>query len=423
MNSQKYIIIAMAIWLTACGDFTAKVASDVASSIAATQQAEEASPSDESTIMTKEPTSKPAKNTPVSKPTTKPSKATPVPAPTTDYQAVNDEVDAFFGEFITEKTPGGMVLVLQDGQIIHQAAYGLANLKKETPLTVDHIMHLASMGKQMTAMAVMILAEQGKLDYDDPISKYIPEISQFGDEFTIRRVLHHTSGLPDYGDGITDSLMKRSDNPTNEDMIDVLSKKRKLLSDPGEAFYYSNAGYDMLAVLIERVSGETFPDFVKSNIFDPLGMKDTFSLPNKKRRANAMVTISYTGSSENPEAYPNDPLDNIYGSGSVYSTIGDMALYDEALYGDALVSQKTIREALKPTTLNDGSVEQYGFGLEFEKWKKETVVAHSGAWLGFNNDYVRFPQRHFSVMVLLNRDYEYPSDPRIALKVAEFYLK
>jgi CubicO group peptidase (beta-lactamase class C family) len=418
MNSQKYIIIAMAIWLTACGDFTAKVASDVASSIAATQQAEESSPSDESTIMTKEPTSKPAKKTP----TTKPAKATPVPA-TTDYQAINDEVDAFFGEFIDEKTPGGMVLVLQDGQIIHQAAYGLANLKKETPLTVDHIMHLASMGKQMTAMSIMILAEQGKLEYDDPISKYIPEISQFGDEFTIRRVMQHTSGLPDYGDGITESLMKRSDNPTNEDMIDVLSKKRKLLSEPGDAFYYSNAGYDMLAVLIERVSGETFPDFVKSNIFDPLGMKDTFSLPNKKRRANSMVTISYTGSSENPEAYPNDPLDNIYGSGSIYSTIGDMALYDEALYGDTLVSQKTFKEALKPATLNDGTVEQYGFGLEFEKWKKETYVAHSGAWLGFNNDYVRFPQRHFSVMVLLNRDYEYPDDPRIALKVSEFYLK
>ena len=418
MNYKKYVIIGMALWLTACGDFTAKVASDVASSIAATQQAEESSPSDESTIMTKEPTSKPAKNTP----TAKPAQATPVPA-TTDYQAINDEVDAFFGEFINEKTPGGMVLVLQDGQIIHQAAYGLANLKKKTPLTVNHIMHLASMGKQMTAMSIMILAEQGKLEYDDPISKYIPEISQFGDEFTIRTVMQHTSGLPDYGDGITESLMKRSDNPTNEDMIDVLSKKRKLLSAPGEAFYYSNAGYDMLAVLIERVSGETFPDFVKSNIFDPLGMTNTFSLPDKKRRANSMVTISYTGSSDAPEAYPNDPLDNIYGSGSIYSTIGDMALYDEALYGDTLVSQKTFKEALKPATLNDGSLAPYGFGLEFEKWKKETYVAHSGAWLGFNNDYVRFPQRHFSVIVLLNRDYEYPDNPRIALKVAEFYLK
>lgn len=423
MHFKNYVILAMAVWLTSCGNFTAKVASNVATSIAATQQADETNPSNESTVMPTEPTPKPTKATPASKPTTKPTKATPVPAPTTDYQAINDEVDAFFGEFINEKTPGGMVLVLQDGQIIHQAAYGLANLKKKTPLTVDHIMHLASMGKQMTAMSIMILAEQGKLDYDDPISKYIPEISQFGDEFTIRTVMQHTSGLPDYGDGITESLMKRSDNPTNEDMIDVLSKKRKLLSAPGDAFYYSNAGYDMLGVLIERVSGESFPDFVKSNIFDPLGMTNTFSLPNKKRRANPLVTISYTGSSDAPEAYPNDPLDDIYGSGSIYSTIGDMALYDEALYGDTLVSQKTVQAALKPATLNDGSLAPYGFGVELEKWQKETYVAHSGAWLGFNNDYVRFPQRHFSVIVLLNRDYEYPDDPRIALKVAEFYLK
>lgn len=421
MNSQKYIIIAMAIWLTACGNFTAKVASNVATSIAATQQADEGTPPAAPTDTSTEPTTKPAKATPASKPTTKPAKATPVASG--DYTAINAQVDAFFGEFINEKTPGGVVIVLQDGHIIHQAAYGLANLKKKTPLTVNHMFHLASMGKQMTALSIMMLAEQGKLDYDDPISKYIPEISQFGDAFTIRQVLHHTSGLPDYGDGITDSLMKRSDNPTNEDMIAVLSKKRKLLSAPGDAFYYSNAGYDMLAVLIERVSGEAFPDFVQTHIFDPLGMKSTFSLPNKKRRADPLVAISYTGSSQKPEAYPNDPLDNIYGSGSIYSTIGDMALYDEALYGDTLVSQKTYQEALKPAKLNDGSVEQYGFGLEFEKWHKETYVAHSGVWLGFNNDYVRFPQRHFSVIVLLNRDYEYPDNPRIALKVAEFYLK
>lgn len=418
MKFKQCIVLCVALWLTACGDFAATVASDVATSIAATQQAE-TNLSAESTVMPNDSAPKPAKNTPISKPT----KATPVPAPTADYQAVNDEVDAFFGEFIDKKTPGGMVLVLQDGQIIHQAAYGLANLKKKTPLTINHIMHLASMGKQMTAMAIMILAEQGKLDYDDPISKHIPEISQFGDEFTIRSVMQHTSGLLDYGDGISESLMKRSDNPTNEDMIAVLSKKRKLLSAPGEAFYYSNAGYDMLAVLVERVSGEAFPDFVQTQIFEPLGMSNTFSLPNKKRRANPLVTISYTGSSDAPEAYPNDPLDNIYGSGSIYSTLGDMALYDEALYGNTLVSQKTQQAALKPATLNDGSLAPYGFGVELEKWKKETYVAHSGAWLGFNNDYVRFPKRHFSVIVLLNRDYEYPEDPRIALKVAEFYLK
>ncbi|MCX6014900.1 MAG: serine hydrolase [Chloroflexales bacterium] len=420
MHHKKYVFVAMVFWVTACGNFTANGAKEVTTRIAATHHAGDTRQPAQRTVNL---TGKQQYATHTSKLAPKPTKATPVSAQPDDYRAINKNVDAFFGTFINAKTPGGVVIVLKDGQIIHQAAYGLANLKTKTPLTVDHIFHLASMGKPMTALCIMRLAEQGKLSYDDPISKYIPEISQFGDTFTIRQVLHHTSGLPDYGDGITDALLARSANPTNVDMIAVLHKKRKLLSAPGDAFYYSNAGYDMLAVLIERVSGELFPDFVQKHIFDPLHMKNTFSLPDKKRRSNAMVTMSYTGSRKKPEAYPIDPLDNIYGSGSVYATIGDMALYDEALYGNTLVSQKTFQEALNPATLNDGSVEQYGFGLEFEKWQKETFVAHSGAWLGFNNDYVRFPQRHFSVIVLLNRDYEYPDNPRIALKVAEFYLK
>ena len=182
MNSQKYIfIIAMALWLIACGNFTAKVASNVATSITATQQADGTSqtadntalPAD-TTAITKpakatpasKPTTKPAKATPASKPTTKPVKATPVPA-TTDYQAINDEVDAFFGEFINEKTPGGVVIVLQDGQIIHQAAYGLANLKKKTPLTVNHMFHLADIIAQFfdRFTRLFVRRKHGKLQF------------------------------------------------------------------------------------------------------------------------------------------------------------------------------------------------------------------------------------------------------------------
>jgi CubicO group peptidase (beta-lactamase class C family) len=217
--------------------------------------------------------------------------------------------------------------------------------------------------------------------------------------------------------------LARADEPTNADLVAVMSRKRKLMAAPGEAFYYSNVGYDLLAVVIERVSGESFPDYLQTHIFAPLGMTHTFSLPNAKRRKDPLIVLSYTGSSQQPEAYPSDNLDGIYGSGSLYSTLGDMALYDEALYGDALVTQQTYQEALKPAQLNDGSREPYGFGVEFAKWHNESYVAHSGAWLGFNNDYVRFPARHFAVIVLLNRDYDIPDDPRIALQVAQFYLE
>jgi CubicO group peptidase (beta-lactamase class C family) len=195
-------------------------------------------------------------------------------------------------------------------------------------------------------------------------------------------------------------------------------------NEPGTEFLYSNPGYDLLAVVIERVSGMTYPEFMQSRIFDKLGMTHTFSLPNPQRRNGPMVAISYTLENEAPVAYPFDSLDNLVGSGSIYTTAGDMALYDEALYGDKLVSQPTLQDAFQPAQLKNGNSEPYGFGWELEEWNGESYSAHSGAWLGFQSDYVRFPERHFSVIVMLNRDYGIPDDEeRIALQVAEFYLK
>ena len=340
-----------------------------------------------------------------------------------DYSQANQQVDGFFAGFTGTDTPGGAVIILQDGEILYQSAYGLANLDDGVSLTTDHIFHIASVGKQMTALGVMILAEEGKLNYDDPVGIYVPEVKHFGDDFTIRRLLNHTSGLPDYDDNIQDAIYARSNEPTNEDLIAALSEMDQLPTTPGEAFEYSNPGYDLLAVVIERVSGQTFPEFMQTRIFDPLDMAHTFSLPNAGRRADPMITMSYTDENGEPEAYPSDELDNLYGSGSIYTTIADMALYDKALYTDQLVSPTTLEEAFQPAELNDGSFEPYGFGWELEKWNGESYVAHSGAWLGFNSDYARFPERHFSVIVLLNRDYDYPDDPRIALQIAEFYLK
>jgi len=340
-----------------------------------------------------------------------------------DYSQANQQVDDFFDGFTSTDTPGGAVIILQNGQIVYQSAYGLANLDDSTPLTTNHIFHIASVGKQMTALAIMMLADEGKLNYDDPAGNYVSEVEHFGDNFTIRHLLNHTSGLPDYDGTIQDAMLARADEPTNEDLAAILSEIENLPATPGEAFEYSNPGYDLLAIVIERVSGQAFPDFMQTHLFDPLGMTHTCSLPIAGRHADPMVTTSYTGENGKPEAYPSDELDNLYGSGSIYTTIGDMALYDEALYTDQLISQSTLEEAFQPVKLNDGSVEPYGFGWELEEWNGESYAAHSGAWLGFNSDYVRFPERHFSAIVLLNRDYDYPDDPRIALQIAEFYLK
>jgi CubicO group peptidase (beta-lactamase class C family) len=337
--------------------------------------------------------------------------------------APSQAVDDLFNSFIDDETPGAIVVVLQDGEVVYEAAYGLANLEENILLSTDHQMHIASMGKQMTGMAIMLLAEEGLLEYDDPIGTHVTELEHFGADFTIRTLLNHTSGLADYDGGITDALFELSDEPTNADLVTVLSEMDGPVNTPGTTFEYSNPGYDLLAVVIERASGMSFPQFMQTRIFDPLGMDHTFSLPNQKRRNGPMVAISYTLEGDAPEAYPFDSLDNLVGSGSIYTTTGDMALYDEALYGSELVSQATLEDAFQPALLKNGSREPYGFGWELEKRNGESYVAHAGAWLGFESDYVRFPERHFSVIVMLNRDYDIPGDERIALQVAEFYLK
>ncbi len=333
-------------------------------------------------------------------------------------------VDEFFNGFITDETPGAVVIILQDGKVRYEAAYGLANLEENIVLSTDHIMHIASMGKQMTGLAIMMLSEDGLLNIDGPVGLYVPELEHFGSEFTVRTLLNHTSGLADYDDGITDALFEMSDEPTNNDLVTVLSEMDGPAAEPGTEFLYSNPGYDLLAVVIERVSGMPYPAFMQNRIFDKLGMSHTFSLPNSQRRNDPMVAISYTVENDAPVSYPYDALDNLVGSGSIYTTVGDMAKYDEALYGDELVSQTTLQDAFTPAQLKNGSSEPYGFGWELEEANDEPYVAHSGAWLGFESDYVRFTDRHFSAIVLLNRDYDIPDDDeRIALQVAEFYLK
>lgn len=333
----------------------------------------------------------------------------------------NRQTDTFFGRFTSGDAPGGAVIVLRDDSIVYQAAYGLANLDSGQLLTVDHVFHMASVAKQVTGLGIMILSEEGKVRYDAPVGDYVPELAHFGSDFTVRSLLTHTSGLPDY-DYFFDGLMDRSDRPTNADLVGVLADLSEPPNVPGDLFVYSNPGYDLLGVVIERASGQSFPDFVHAHVFGPLGMRSTFSLPNAIRRAGPLVSMSYTGDSGDPEPYPSDDFDALYGSGSIYTTIGDMALYDRALYNATLVSDATLAEAFQPVTLNDGGSEPYGFGWEIEEFNGVSYVAHSGAWLGFNADYVRVLDQRLSVVVLLNRDYEYPDDPRIALRVAQSYL-
>lgn len=344
-------------------------------------------------------------------------------APTPDWEEKSRLVDALFASYGVGQSPGGAVIVIQDGKILHEAGYGLANLAAGTPITPSHIFHLASVGKQFTAWSVLMLRDQGKLNLDDPVGEYLPELAHFGDGVTIRRLLNHTSGMPDaYSGKLIDALMERSALPTNADLLAVLSDADALRFTPGDKYEYSNTGYDVLGALIERVSGQPYPDFLEEHIFGPLGMENTFSLPSPRQKTDPLFVDSYVKYQGIIQPYDTYWLDDIVGSGTIYSSVEDLYRYDQSLYTDALIGPFSLAEGFQPAILNDGTELPYGFGWELKTEGGQRSFAHGGKWLGYQSFYERFPDRQLSIVVLMNWNYG-PAVEDVEASIREIYLK
>lgn len=319
-------------------------------------------------------------------------------SPATDDQAnLSQQVDALFATYSEGVQPGAAVMVIHDGEIVHQAGYGYANLEERTPIDADTAFRLASVSKQFTAMAVMLLAEDGKLAYDDPIGRYLPELAPY-EGVTIRHLLAHTGGLPEYYDIIDTS----SGMPGNADALRLLGKMSDAVFAPGERYAYSNPGYDMLASLVAAVSGMDFASFMQERIFVPIGMTGSLihdhtrpSVPNR--------AIGYKPEGAGYALNNDDPLNGIVGSGGVYSTLNDLFKWDQALYGEMLVSQDTLNEAFTPASLNNGESTHYGFGWRIDDYNGRRRVRHSGSWVGFRTHIARYPDDRFTVVILSNR--------------------
>lgn len=335
------------------------------------------------------------------------------------------KVDALFNDIISPDSPGAAVMVIRKGKIVHSAGYGLANLEKGQRISPSNLFHIASIGKSFTALGIMILAEEGLLDYDEPIGEYLPELSWMGKGVTIRRLLYHTSGITNYNNDPTmaDEMLELSATPGNAELLAVLSIEHDLDYRPGNKYDYSNTGYDVLGLVIERLSGQSYADFMQARIFAPLGMRHTFVIPNRAKRAGPLVAMSYADEDEDgePEAYPSDPWDNLSGSGAIYSSVEDMFYYDQALYTDELVSQETLEEAFTSGTINNGTETDYGFAWEIGEYNDEWYVSHSGYWLAFDSYFLRFPDAELSIIVLYNWDYAEPDAGEAAFEIADIY--
>ncbi|HZM05897.1 MAG TPA: serine hydrolase domain-containing protein [Candidatus Saccharimonadales bacterium] len=326
-------------------------------------------------------------------------------------QSRSAQVDALFPP--SSPGPGAVVAVVDHGRVVLEKAYGLANVGAKLPLTVHSVFDLASVSKQFTAMGIMILAQEGRLNLNDSICKFFPEFSPFGCAITLRHLLNHTSGLPDYehlfrASGLVATNYPRAAKeardtyePTSRDALRLMARQGKLRFKPGDKWEYSDSGYVVLAQVIEKVSGESYGRFLAENIFRPAGMTETV-VYDETRPEIARRAVSYQPVKNEFKPIDYTPLNLIYGDGNVNTTVGDMIKWDNALTGDKLVHRATLQEAFTRGALNNGTKFDYGFGWALRKRHNTETTEHNGSWVGFRSGIVRFSQRQLTIIILSN---------------------
>lgn len=336
-------------------------------------------------------------------------------------QVPNDKaIDAIMQAY-TGDVPGASVLVVRDGVPLVRRAYGLANLEERIAATPATNYRLASVTKQFTAASILLLAEDGRLTLDDHIRKWLPSLPETDEAITIRHLLTHTGGLIDYEDimpdaGNEDPVTDFSKQLRDIDVLHLLEKEQRVYFAAGTNYRYSNGGYSMLALIVERASGQSFPSFLHERIFKPLDMRNTLAYvvegPPVPNRA-----YGYTPVDGQWQRTDQSLTSAVLGDGGIYSSIDDLAKWDAALYDNRLLSEASRKLAFTPWTKTDDASIEYGFG-----WRiTGETLWHSGESIAFRNVIVRYPQRHLSVIILTNRND--PEPYRMALQIAEQFLQ
>jgi CubicO group peptidase (beta-lactamase class C family) len=317
------------------------------------------------------------------------------------------QIDDYIAGLIRPNGPGLALAVTESGHVVHAAGYGRADIGSGRPIAPETIFHLASCGKQFTALGILMLAEQRKLGLDDPIGKHLPALAGFGPGVTLRRLLHHTSGIRDfYDEAGMDEVLARNERPTNADVIKLCADLECPMAEdrigPGDTFSYSNSGYDLLGAVIEHVSGQSYHDFFQQRVFDPLGMKDTFSVPDPRAGDPRCATGYVLDDRGDLVAHGGSEFDDLVGSGSFYTTVRDLCRYDQALNEHSLIGQTALREALTSGRTNDGEFTNCGFGWYLGDYQGMPFADHSGSWIGFYSYIARYLERPLSMFMLAN---------------------
>ncbi len=311
------------------------------------------------------------------------------------------------------RVPGAAVLVLKDGQPVFRRGYGLAVVEDGTPVSPATNFRLASVSKQFTAAAILLLAEDGKLSIDDPLKQWLPSLPAVADAMTLRQLLSHTSGLLDYED-----LMDPADTRQvhDIDVLHLLEKEDRTYFAPGSDYRYSNSGYALLALVVGKASGSDFASFLRQRIFLPLGMDATYAHQDGVDQVPERA-YGYSGIDGHWQRTDQSTTSAVLGDGGIYSSLDDLARWDAALYDERLLRHASLRQAFSPATKTpEPDVPYYGFG-----WRiNGDALWHSGESIGFRNVILRYPKRKLTVIVLTNRND--PEPYPLALDIARRWL-
>jgi CubicO group peptidase (beta-lactamase class C family) len=340
------------------------------------------------------------------------------------------QIEAILSPLASGNTPGAAVLVVHNGGVAFRRGYGITDLRTRRKIDAHTNFRLASFTKQFTATAIMLLVRDGKLHYDDRLPSFFPEFPDYGNPITVRNLLNHTSGLPDY----EDILMKQYPDTSPEKVsqihdagvLTLLEQQTEPKFPAGAKWEYSNSGYAVLAMIVEKVSGESFGQFLQERIFTPLKMTHTLAYEKGKNEPSHRA-YGHTKEAGGWHETDQSPTSAVLGDGGIYSSIDDLAKWDQGFRDHTLLSEAEMQPALTsvhpagmPAKSQEGQTVSYGFGWFLDPYQGHKRMFHDGSTIGFRTTIQRFPDDALTIIILSNREDANPE--ALALRVADLYL-
>ncbi|MBV9483680.1 MAG: serine hydrolase [Acidobacteria bacterium] len=313
---------------------------------------------------------------------------------------LSDQVDRIFAEWNTPTSPGCALAVVKDGRIVYERGYGMANLELGIAITPQTVFDIGSVSKEITAMAVLLLVQDGKISLDDDVRKYLPEMPDYGNPITLRHMLHHTSGLRNYDDLFDLMGIPEADLTTDRDALQLTVRQKGVNFKPGDEFLYSDTNFFLLSLIVKRVSEQTLRQFAQERIFAPLGMTSTHYHDDH----TMIVPRRATGYAPHQGGGFEIDMSNFeqVGDGSVMTTVEDLFKWERNFDHPVVGGADAIRYLTTPGKLNNGRPIPYGMGLFIDHYRGLKWIHHSGEWVGYRAAFSRFPEQHFSTLLTCN---------------------